>query len=69
VLQPAARREHFLSDVVVGAAIGTAAGYSVVNYNRKLRYGESRMESRTTRLQLAPIFDHGTYGLTGSLSF
>ena len=63
------RGKHFPTDVVVGAAIGTFVGRSVVHFNRRLRSGESEPESAPARLTLLPILGSGTFGASASLDF
>ena len=61
--------QHFPTDVVAGALIGTVVGRSVVHFNRKLRSGEKEPEVTGARLAFSPILGGGTYGMTATLDF
>jgi len=50
---------HWTSDVLAGAFIGTAVGWSVVKLNR----GEAPREG-TPRISVAPVVGRRAYGLT-----
>jgi membrane-associated phospholipid phosphatase len=63
------RGKHFPTDVVVGAAIGTLVGRSVVHFNRGLRSGEKEPESAGARLTILPVLGGGTFGVSASLDF
>ncbi|HEX9140923.1 MAG TPA: phosphatase PAP2 family protein [Gaiellaceae bacterium] len=63
------RGKHFPTDVVVGAAIGTVVGRSVVHFNQRLRSGEKEPESAGARLTFLPVVGGGTYGVSASLEF
>lgn len=59
------QRQHFMSDVVMGALIGTYVGRTVVAHNQALRFeGRSKVS-----LSLAPIAVPGGAGLSLSLKF
>ena len=62
--------KHFTSDVIVGAALGTAVGHSVTKFNRRLRYGPDRTDPDTgARFTLMPVVNAGVYGLFAAVSF
>jgi membrane-associated phospholipid phosphatase len=61
--------QHFPTDVVAGALIGTAVGRSVVHFNNKLRSGVTEPENPGVRLTVLPILGGGSYGLSASLDF
>jgi membrane-associated phospholipid phosphatase len=63
------RGQHFPTDVVAGALIGTAVGQSVVRFNRKLRSGEKEPEPTGVTLTVVPVVGDGSYGLSASLEF
>ena len=60
---------HFPTDVVAGALVGTLVGRSVVHFNTKLRAGEREPESPGVRLTVLPVLGGGTYGLSATLDF
>jgi len=57
-------REHFASDVVAGALVGTVMGRGVVRINRGIRSRAGRAE-----FQVAPAFSPGFQGLTLTARF
>ena len=60
---------HFPTDVVAGALIGTAVGRSVVHFNARLRSGVKEPEDPGVRLTVMPVLGGGSYGLSASLNF
>ena len=59
------RREHYASDVVAGALLGTAVGKIVVSTNRRLRSGAPG----AVRISLLPTLGPGSRGLALSARF
>jgi membrane-associated phospholipid phosphatase len=61
--------QHFPTDVVAGALIGTLVGRSVVRFNQKLRSGEREPDPAGVRLTVVPVVGGGAYGLSATLDF
>lgn len=61
--------QHFPTDVVAGALIGTLVGRSVVHLNTKLRSGEREPEKTGVRLTLLPLVSRDTLGISGTVEF
>lgn len=59
------RREHYLSDVLVGALLGTAVGKIVVSTNRRLRRGAPA----AVQISFLPTLGPGSRGLAVSARF
>lgn len=59
------QRQHFMSDVVAGALIGTFMGKAVVGYNQSLR---TRARSKVA-VSFVPVFQPGGYGLSMAMRF
>jgi hypothetical protein len=61
--------QHFPTDVVAGALIGTFVGRSVVHFNTKLRSGELEPEREGVRLTFLPVVSGSALGISGTLEF
>lgn len=64
--------KHFLSDTVAGAALGSAVGYTVVRFNRRLRHGgdaDAAPPVKKARVAVVPVLGDGTYGLFATVRF
>jgi hypothetical protein len=55
---------HWVSDITVGALIGTVVGHGVVAINTKLRAGD-----KTVRIALTPLTDNGRHGASLTIFF
>ena len=55
---------HWFSDVVLGAAIGTVVGLKVVKLN-----SEYDDQTSSVKMNLYPVFSHGSFGAGVALSF
>jgi len=60
------QKAHFMSDVVMGALIGTGVGKSVVHFNQSLRASTG---ARTVVASFEPAFGPGQYGFSLALTF
>jgi membrane-associated phospholipid phosphatase len=58
-------REHFMSDVVASAVIGTFVGKTVVTYNQTLR-ADARLK---VSVSFAPLIQPGGYGVSLAMKF
>ncbi len=55
---------HWFSDVVLGAAVGTVVGLKVVKLN-----SENEDETSSVKMNVYPVFSHGSFGAGVALNF
>lgn len=63
------QRQHFMSDVVAGALIGTFMGKAVVGYNQSLRANAGSKARSKVAVSFVPVLQPGGYGLSVAMKF
>lgn len=63
------QRQHFVSDVVAGALIGTFMGKAVVGYNQSLRASAGSASGPKVAVSFVPVLQPGGYGLSVAMRF